>query len=1208
MTSVAERPQPPAPPATQPTPLGRVRAVVGDSLYRNSLMLMANTAASTVLGAVFWLVAARRYDTDQVGILLATLSTTVLLGTVASLGLPNSVVRFLPRRPERSGELTVTAAALTSALAAVLFIATARTPWAIPLLRGHPSFTLALIGLGVVVLSAAAMTMDSTFIAQRSAHLLLLKNIAGGVVKVAAVALLPGTGLTSLAGAILLGIAVSAALTVVLMAPRVSRPLLVSMSSLDGAWSFSLGNHAGMIFGILPTTATPLIVLSAIGADKAAFFGVAMMLMGMLTVIPSTFSQSLFAELSAAPETRRRQIRRAARATYVLLAPAVAVVLAGGSLLLRAFGHSYATGGAACLRWLALGALVAGANYLVDVIVNSRGHAGSYLFLNASNAVMVLGCVAVAAPHGLAAVGVGWLVAQALSVIVALGYLQLSNYREPAEIDLTRDSSPAPAPVRASRRLPYLDGLRGLAASYVVVSHTWSTVFPSGRNQRTRLELLTAWMGPGHYAVSVFIVISGFSLGLVAWRNGLHWPGGTKALFRGRFRRIVPAYWAAIVFGAGLGATVLSHPVGTLWDGAIPIRPSGVISHALLLQDVHWAGPAGSTAFWSLAVEFHIYLLFPLLLLFLRRRPTAWLAPYLLCAAVAAFGELGPSGRLHHWLDGMHPSLYALFIAGLVAARAAVAGDEPAARRNRERGLLVAAAIGVVTAAATYRHFDPVASVHDLWFGPLAALLVGRLSTGSLPRLRRLLEVRLLVLLGTCSYSLYLIHSAVIEMVWRAGVRPLHLSPAGALAAEVVLGLAASVAAAALFYRLVERRFLSTRAKEATRDLREPDVPRQRAPRPIEPAPAPGTLGAAYAQRGNSLNFLRLLFALLVIVGHSAHLGFNTGAPHLGSFYLQDAAVDGFFVISGFLITTSRLRSSSGASYLWKRCLRILPGYWACLVVTAFVLAPALYWRQHAAFTGFFRQPGGPLGYVTRQAFLVQGQTGISGVLPHAHVPYVLNGSLWTLLYEFLAYLGLAALASVGLLRQRSRVVPALTLVCLAGLTWLTLDPAGFMAATHSPELIPRSVRLGAMFLAGASLRLWHGKVPMSSRVAIACAVVVLGATATKDWQVLGAVPFAYLVLYVGARMRRLHNVGTRNDLSYGIYLYAWPIQQALTDLHGNRMGYLGYTAVTMALAAGCALVSWRLVEAPAIRLKSLRLKRSPILTPEQAVAAAVET
>jgi peptidoglycan/LPS O-acetylase OafA/YrhL/O-antigen/teichoic acid export membrane protein len=1206
-------PQPPAPPSQRLAPVARLRAIAGDSLYRNSLMLMANTAASTILGAVFWLVAARRFTTAEVGIMLATLSTTMLLGTASSLGLPNSVVRFLPRRPETSGQLTVTAAVLTSVTSAVLFAVAAGTPWALPLLRGHPSARLVLLGLAVVVLTSAAMTMDSTFIAQRSAHLLLVKNIAGGVVKVVAVALLPGTGLVTLASAILLGIVVSGVVTLALMARRLSRPLGFSMASLSGVWSFSLGNHAGMICGILPITATPLIVLSSLGADKAAFFGVAMMLMGMLTVIPSTFSQSLFAELSVAPDTRKRQIRRAARATYLLLLPAVAVVLVAARLLLRAFGRSYAAGGTACLRWMALGALVAGTNYLVDVIVNSRGHAGSYLFLNASNAFLVLACTAFAAPYGLAAVGVGWLVAQSLSVVVALGYLLASRpiavttagaaidggrggarwtpNAGSGTIDLTDPPVPAPAPPRG-RRLHFLDGLRGLAAAFVVVSHSWSTVFPEGRTQRTRVEVLTSWMGLGHYAVSVFIVISGFSLGLVAWRNDLHWPGGMRAFFKGRFRRIVPAYWAAIAFGAGLGATLLSHKDGTLWDGAVPIRLSGVITHALLLQDVHWAGPAGSTAFWSLAVEWHIYLLFPLLLVFLRRRPEAWLAPFVLFGGIAAYSELATSTAFTRWLQNLHPSLYALFVVGLVAARAAGQTEQPLARRRRERGLMVATVIGLVAAAASYRHFDPVGSINDLWFGPAAALGIGRLSTGSWPSARRLLEWRPLVLLGACSYSLYLIHSAIIESVWRVAVKPLGLQGFSALSAEVVLGLAASVAAAAAFYWLVERHFLSSGARTAIAPITDAPLPVQRVRRTVEePVPGPGSLGHAYAKRSNSLNFLRVFFAFLVIVGHSGHLGFNRLGPHLGSMYPADVAVDGFFVISGFLITSSRLRSRSGASYLWKRALRILPGYWACLVVTAFGLAPLLYWRIHGTFAGFMAAGNPPASYVTHNAILVQAQTGVAGVLPHAMVPYVLNGSLWTLLYECLAYLGLAALASVGLLRSRSRLLPVITVLCLVGLAWLTVDPAGFKATLHSPELLPRSVRLGAVFCAGASLRLWHDRVPVSGRIAALCAVVVVASSALTDWQIVGAVPFAYLVLWLGTRLRRLHAVGSRHDLSYGIYLYAWPIQQTLTSVGGARLGFGGYIAVTTAVAAGCAWLSWRFIEAPAIRLKSLRLR-----------------
>lgn len=795
------------------------RRIGSDSLYRNSLMLMANAVATTLLGGLFWLLAARKFSAADVGILLATLSTTALLATASSLGMPNAVVRFLPRRPASSGTLTVTAAVLTATCAASVFAVAALTPWAPPLLRHNASAELIALGFGTVVLFAAAMTMDATFIAQRSAHLLLVKNVAGGSLKLAAVLLLPVHSLAALAGINLFGLAVSAGVTVVLMRPRLSRPLAFRLSSLSGAWSFSLGNHAGMICGVLPLTATPLIILGALGAEKAAFFGIACMLMGMLSVIPSTFSQSLFAELSAgAPERRRHEILRAAKATYLLLGPAVVVFLVAAPLMLRAFGDDYSTNGTACLRWMVLGALVAGTNYLVDVIVNSKGHAGSYLWLNASNAAFVLGCCAIGARYGLAAAGLGWLIAQSLSVVVGVGYLGfLSLPRKSAAHSHAQPPAVAIPDLgpRPRRRLHFLDGARGLAAMFVVVSHSWSTVFPQARNQRTQLELLTSWMGLGRYAVSVFIVISGFSLGMIAWRHSLRWPGGVRAFFRGRFRRIVPAYWVAVAFGAALGATLLSHPVGTLWDGAIPIRVPGVVDHLLLLQDVHWAGPAGSTAFWSLAVEFHIYLLFPFLLLLLRRYPRSWPVPVLVFGALTALSEIGPHNHVTAWIGGLRPSLYGLFVLGLMAARA-VGDEDPFARRRREQLLLGLGLLGLLVVAASYQSFDPVSPLNDLWFGPAVALVFGRLATGSLRWVRRCLELRPLVLVGACSYSLYLIHSAIIESVWRVVVEPAGLSPAGELAAEIVLGLAASIAAAALFYRLVERRFLSLNARSAT--------------------------------------------------------------------------------------------------------------------------------------------------------------------------------------------------------------------------------------------------------------------------------------------------------------------------------------------------------------------------------------------------------
>jgi peptidoglycan/LPS O-acetylase OafA/YrhL/O-antigen/teichoic acid export membrane protein len=782
----------------------QARAVSTDSLYRNSFMLMANTAVQTALGSIFWLVAARRYSESSVGLLTTTLSAVVLISTVSCLGFPNALVRYLPRRVGRTGELAVTTTVFASLCGAVLFGVTALTPWSLPLVRGGASTGLVALGLATVVTCVAGMICDAVFIAQRSSHLLLLKNGLGGLTKVVAVLVLPAAGVADLALANLAGVVAALALAVVLLRPRLSGPIRVQRSALHGAWSFSIGNHVGMIFGILPLTATPLIVLAALGARQAAFFGIAMMLLGLVNVIPAMLSQSLFAELSTSTDRRRTHVVKAARAMYLLLVPSVGLLALAAPVILGAFGSTYADGATSCLRWMAVGSLVASLSYLIDVCVNSLGRSGSYVVLNASNAFLVLGAVAVAAPHGLTAIGISWLVAQTASVLFALFVLSI--------VRSSRSKAPrgGTAPVRPSRRLPFLDGLRGLAASFVVVSHCWSTVFPDAREGRTTTQLLTSWMGLGHYAVSVFIVISGFSLGLVAWRGGLGWPGGMAAFFVGRFRRIVPTYWAAVVVCAGLGATLLSHPDGTLWDGAIPIRLSGVVTHLLLLQDVHWAGPAGSTAFWSLAVEWHIYLAFPLLILLLRRWPRMWLAPVLVAGVVSCVSQLTPDSRLGSWTAGLHPSLYALFVLGLVSARQAAQASDAATRRRHEARLLFAFAWGLVLAMVVMAHgLDPVSPVNDLWFGPLAALCIGRMAIAA-PRprsFRSVLELRPLVWLGTISYSLYLIHAVVIESVWRLTARPWQLGEPWSLVVEVTVGLSASIGAAAVFHRLVERRF-----------------------------------------------------------------------------------------------------------------------------------------------------------------------------------------------------------------------------------------------------------------------------------------------------------------------------------------------------------------------------------------------------------------
>lgn len=179
-----------------------------------------------------------------------------------------------------------------------------------------------------------------------------------------------------------------------------------------------------------------------------------------------------------------------------------------------------------------------------------------------------------------------------------------------------------------------------------------------------------------------------------------------------------------------------------------------------------------------------------------------------------------------------------------------------------------------------------------------------------------------------------------------------------------------------------------------------------------------------------------MLFAVLVIVSHCFFLGGFGNDPLAsltgGQLSIATVGVAGFFVLSGFLITRSALRAPSVGRFLWHRFLRIFPGYWFCLVICAFGFAPLFALQEHGVFWRVFSAPSdSPVSYLIGNAamfhangFSIQGVMSqrpscIAHLLSHSAHPWSINGSLWSLPYEFACYLGVAALAVAGVLRRK---------------------------------------------------------------------------------------------------------------------------------------------------------------------------------------------
>lgn len=357
-----------------------------------------------------------------------------------------------------------------------------------------------------------------------------------------------------------------------------------------------------------------------------------------------------------------------------------------------------------------------------------------------------------------------------------------------------------------------------------------------------------------------------------------------------------------------------------------------------------------------------------------------------------------------------------------------------------------------------------------------------------------------------------------------------------------------------------------------------------------------GSITEALRGHDNALGVIRLVLASLVIVSHAFPIGgfgddpsknWTAGQETIGGF-----AVVGFFAVSGYLIAKSG-RTNDILQFIWRRALRIFPAYWFVLVVTAVVIGPAIWVADGRPFAQYFSVAGGgPAGYLIANADLQIGQYGIYDLLITT-TPYgqltgasVFNGSLWTLAYEWYCYMLIAVLLVLGVLRFARWVVPVLTVglataALLDRYTAFTLDSAVPYLADDF------RVSLTLAFLCGSTIAMYAARIPCDDRLGILSGVVVVLTLAVGGWVGPGYLAFAYFLLWAAARLpQRTRWIGQKNDYSYGMYVFGWPVQQATAYAGMYEWGYLPWVAITIILTAGCAWISWHVVEKRAMALK----------------------
>ena len=355
----------------------------------------------------------------------------------------------------------------------------------------------------------------------------------------------------------------------------------------------------------------------------------------------------------------------------------------------------------------------------------------------------------------------------------------------------------ATAPSAKPGHIVGLDGIRGLAALYVVLYHIFLRAWPGAA--AADAPLWAAWLDDGRAAVIVFIALSGFSLAIGPARSGWRFTS-IREYARRRAWRILPPYWAALGFSLIMVWFVLAQPGWAVPDG------KSVVVYGLLVQDAVATG-SPNRAFWSIAIEAQLYILLPLLLLIVRRFSAVAMVA-LVAAIVVTMGLLGPHvAWANDALVKFTPDLAVLFAVGVLAAGIVTA-------RERIRALpwawfALAAVVPVIV--VIWIKGTAWSNANLFWVDLLSAPTIGCLLVAiatSRPRIViRFLDSRPLRSIGSFSYSLYLTHLPIVIAVAYGLVLPRVPSGAPTFFVLVAILVPTTVVFARLFAAVFELPF-----------------------------------------------------------------------------------------------------------------------------------------------------------------------------------------------------------------------------------------------------------------------------------------------------------------------------------------------------------------------------------------------------------------
>ena len=395
-------------------------------LYSNALYLMVANAANALFGFAFWIIVARFYPPEDVGLASAAISAVSLLAALANLGLGYGLIRFLYYSGKNANNMInscFTIGGLTSVVVALIFIL-GLDFWspALVFIRQNPVYLIAFVFF-TIALTLSLLT-EQTFVAERRAGFVLAKNLIFNLLRLPLPILLAvffhSFGIFASWG---ISLGVAFLVSVPLFLPRVQsgyRPFFaINREAVNDILHFSFANYTGNLFWAAPVFILPIMVVNLLGAELNAYFYIAWAIGGTLTMLPTVTSISLFAEGSYDEEKLGLNIWRSLKMVFVILTPIVILVLAFADKLLLLFGSSYSENATTLLRLLSIAALPLAINVVYLGIKRVERKLKVIVGLTVFAAAVTLGLSFYLLPLiGVNGAGIAWLTSQGVIALV----------------------------------------------------------------------------------------------------------------------------------------------------------------------------------------------------------------------------------------------------------------------------------------------------------------------------------------------------------------------------------------------------------------------------------------------------------------------------------------------------------------------------------------------------------------------------------------------------------------------------------------------------------------------------------------------------------------------------------------------------------------------------------------------------------------------